>query len=247
VIKNKEMKNKLLYILSLLPVVLYAQQSAQIEYKINFLDSEYLKKTAQSKNEFLENLIIESKEFLKETTFLLTINGNQSTFKVNQQIATKNTSLSKFAYALVNGDGLYYTNMADNEILHQMEAYGSRIILKTSYDDYNWTLTGESKKIDKYLCYKAILSQENKKITAWFSPDIPFRFGPAGYGNLPGLILELSFENDLSSIVYFASHLDFDKNKIQTIEKPNGGKVIGKLEYDKMGEKAKENLKKMRN
>lgn len=241
------MKSLSIIFFCILHFAVFTQNVAQVEYKINFLDSEYLKKTAQTKNEFLENLIIESREFLKETTFLLTINGNQSTFKANQKIATKNTSLSKFAYALVNGDGLYYTNTADNEILHQMEAYGSRIILKTNYDDYSWTLTGESKKIDKYLCYKAILSQENKKITAWFSPDIPFRFGPAGYGNLPGLILELSFENDLSSIVYFASHLDFDKNKIQTIEKPNGGKVIGKLEFDKMGEKAKKNLKKMRN
>uniref|UniRef100_UPI00404ACD98 GLPGLI family protein n=1 Tax=Flavobacterium sp. TaxID=239 RepID=UPI00404ACD98 len=32
---------------------------------------------------------------------------------------------------------------------------------------------------------------ENLTITAWFCPKIPVPYGPNGYGELPGLILEL--------------------------------------------------------
>jgi GLPGLI family protein len=32
-------------------------------------------------------------------------------------------------------------------------------------------------------------------VTAWYAPDIPVRFGPIGYGGLPGLILELQNES----------------------------------------------------
>ncbi len=63
----------------------------------------------------------------------------------------------------------------------------------------NWTLLNETKLIDKYVCYKAttenVVSNSNNTfrhpIIAWYCPEIPFSFGPIGYGGLPGLILEL--------------------------------------------------------
>lgn len=241
------MKNLLYISIYLIQVSLIAQQSVQVEYKINFLDSEYLNQPTQNKNEFLESLIIDAKDFLKETSFLLKINSNESEFKASEHIATKNQHLSKFAYTLVNGDGLYYTNLTEKETLHQMDAYGSQIILKTSFDEYKWHLTGESKNIGNYLCYKAVTNLKKTEITAWFTPNIPLRFGPAGFGNLPGLILELTFDNNLSTIVYYSSQIKFEKDKPLKIEKPTAGKVINQSEFDQMGEKAKENLKRMGN
>ncbi|MDT8346924.1 MAG: GLPGLI family protein [Flavobacteriaceae bacterium] len=229
------------------PLVALSQNAAAIVYKINFLDSEYLNQPTQNKNEFLESLILDAKDFLKETSFLLKINGDESEFKAREQIATKNQNLSKFAYTLVNGDGLYYTNLTDKETLHQMDAYGSQIILKTSFEYYKWHLTGESKKIGKYVCYKAVTNRKKTEITAWFTPHIPLRFGPAGFGNLPGLILELSFDNNLSTIVYYSSQINFEKDEPIKIKKPTKGKIINQSEFDQMGEKAKENLKRMGN
>jgi GLPGLI family protein len=61
----------------------------------------------------------------------------------------------------------------------------------------DWTITDEQKIIEGFNCYKAIAKRVEKNneneyishIEAWFAPDIPCNFGPANYGNLPGLIL----------------------------------------------------------
>ena len=77
-------------------------------------------------------------------------------------------------------------------------------------------MTGESKKIGKYTCYKATYEKEVEEATfsfgnfnqaqntpkkkkmkkvnvvAWFTPEIPIATGPSRYGGLPGLILEVS-------------------------------------------------------
>lgn len=62
------------------------------------------------------------------------------------------------------------------------------------------------KTIDGYKCYyavyKGLSSKQNNSshpIYAWFTPEIPVPFGPAGYGGLPGLIIEL-VENNISMI-----------------------------------------------
>ncbi|PRP67445.1 GLPGLI family protein [Nonlabens agnitus] len=48
---------------------------------------------------------------------------------------------------------------------------------------------GETKLTDM------IEKDENTTVTAWFTPQIPVQHGPAEYGGLPGLILELNANN----------------------------------------------------
>jgi GLPGLI family protein len=62
-----------------------------------------------------------------------------------------------------------------------------------------WEITNETKKIGKFNCYKAIglfersgyINKKDEKIIAWFTPEIPFNFGPKYYSGLPGLIIKL--------------------------------------------------------
>ncbi len=105
-----------------------------------------------------------------------------------------------------------------------------------------WNITSETKKIENFTCYKAtqeisiINGAKNtdgsvkifkKTITAWFSPEIPYSFGPAGYGGLPGLIIELQDENKL-----------FGLQKLELISEntpiilPTKGKEISSTEYN---------------
>ena len=69
-----------------------------------------------------------------------------------------------------------------------------------SFSDFNWKITNQSKKINNYVCYKAIGNLKplnpnlpNYYFEAWFSPEIPLQYGPNGYGGLPGLIFEIYF------------------------------------------------------
>lgn len=53
------------------------------------------------------------------------------------------------------------------------------------FDYYNWKITTETKKINNFLCYKAI------PIEARFCPEIPLPYGPENYAGLPGSIFEV--------------------------------------------------------
>lgn len=70
------------------------------------------------------------------------------------------------------------------------------------YENYmrDWVFTNETKKIENYTCYKATLdlfverTSQVSQIIAWYTLDIPIPYGPAGFGGLPGLILELKYK-----------------------------------------------------
>ena len=97
-------------------------------------------------------------------------------------------------------------------------------------------LQQKKKMIDKYLCYKAtykydFVARDNKiksrTITAWFSPSLPFSFGPKDYGGLPGLILELQ---DWET-TFLATKIDLLDESIK-IEFPKGNTVTQE-QYEK--------------
>lgn len=92
-----------------------------------------------------------------------------------------------------------------------------------------WTLTNESKNIDKYTCYKATTDYVvvNSKgefthpVVAWYCPELSYQFGPAGYGGLPGLILELQERNNL----FGATKIEFKASEEKIIVPTKGIKI----------------------
>ncbi|WP_458629312.1 GLPGLI family protein [Winogradskyella sp. PC D3.3] len=53
-------------------------------------------------------------------------------------------------------------------------------------------MTEESKVINGYTCYLATIDKLNdKKVKAWYTPDIPVKHGPRGFNGLSGLIMEI--------------------------------------------------------
>lgn len=71
----------------------------------------------------------------------------------------------------------------------------------------NWVFVNETKIIDGYICFKAtkeiFYKRTNVKSNniAWYTPDIPVPYGPAGYGGLPGLILQLEIGTKVTYLV----------------------------------------------
>jgi len=64
------------------------------------------------------------------------------------------------------------------------------VILKEELDKINWKITKEQKKIKEYQCILATAEYEGRIYEAWFTPEIPVRYGPYRLRGLPGLILE---------------------------------------------------------
>lgn len=56
--------------------------------------------------------------------------------------------------------------------------------------------SNETKKIDRYLCNKALVTFRGRNWEAWYTTEIPYSFGPWKFNGLPGLILEIYDETN---------------------------------------------------
>jgi GLPGLI family protein len=122
-------------------------------------------------------------------------------------------------------------------MLYHQKEFESEIYLIQHSEVIDWKLSQEKKKIGIYTCYKATKkdffigssgNQIPRNITAWYSPEIPYSFGPLKYNGLPGLILELS--ND--KVTFFAKKIYLNIKEKTSIEKPKKGIEISKKKYD---------------
>lgn len=94
----------------------------------------------------------------------------------------------------------------------------------------NWQLSKETKVINGYPCYKATCEWEYetrsgntgiRSATAWYTPQIPYSFGPNGFNNLPGLILEIEQNGNklvAKKINIFKENINISFPKMKTIE-----------------------------
>ena len=73
-----------------------------------------------------------------------------------------------------------YTNLCYNEAAPKIE----------------WKLESGSKTIIGYQCKKASCTFRGRKYTAWYTPDIPIYSGPYKFADLPGLIMQISSDDN---------------------------------------------------
>ncbi|MEC7753611.1 MAG: GLPGLI family protein [Bacteroidota bacterium] len=156
--------------------------------------------------------IIETQDFLSESEF----------------------SLNIAAIAAEKIDGLFM-NYNDGVTYMVSESLGEKLIIIDSLNRFKWVLGNEKKEIQGFNCLKAVGTRiydrtETSKVVAWYTPEIPIPTGPAGYGGLPGMILEL---NEIGYVSYQALEIETDLNKksLKRIELPKRGKLISRNEY----------------
>ena len=175
-------------------------------------------------------------EAAKNQKFELSFNNKSSHFKFIKDLKTEYKFEKAARSGLTSSFDLYYDKINKYEIRKMSD--GTLVKAESNYQ--NWQVTKDSKKIDKYICFKATLEVEKlnrkgvkikKTITAWYSPSLPYSYGPKNFYGLPGLILELT-ENKTT---FLAKKIDFIKKDIK-IEFPKG-KTISKEEYDLNQEK----------
>ncbi|ADY29565.1 GLPGLI family protein [Cellulophaga lytica] len=237
------MKNILLLIL--LPILSFSQiKEGVIVYKIDMnkqqavLDKEKSSIGIQ-KYEYLSNVFKASKEL----EFNLSFNSKYSLFNPLDNLDVGKTNYFKgLALIMSSSKGKYYTSLSQKK---QIIETRRKINFDLPIEKGNWKLTKETKKIGDFLCYKATFLKTtkngNKTIIAWYSPAIPFAYGPNNYvGQLPGLILEL---NDIMA-TYKAKEIKLNPKKPVDIKWPQNIKTMSKDEYKKAGDEYYNKLKK---
>jgi len=175
----------------------------------------------QKSKEFAELLLQMDRAIQQELTY----KNNEAIFKpILNEDDSYLLSLSK------NQEGVFYKNTKANLNYCQKTKYSKTF--KISLNPVEWIETDEIKTILDYSCIKAIGTINNSqvpdevyKIEAWFTPKIPVSFGPKGYGDLPGLILELKVTNNH----YIA--IEIEKSAEVIIDEPQDGEKVTKKEY----------------
>lgn len=230
----------LLFICSITLISSAQTQSGKIVYKVDppehFLDTIGKGKTGEADPFFKK----EWKKTLRAAPYLeftLVFNQTQSSFKAEEQMINDNGVDLNLAGMVAGVEGVYYTDISEQVKIHQNYVRQKNWLIKSSLADVEWKIHSEKKKIKGYTCQKAtanvaLNSEVDGEITAWFSSDIPFQFGPIGLGGLPGMILGL----ERNHFYFYADEINLSSSK-KTIHKPTKGKSISRKEMDKITRK----------
>lgn len=196
-----------------------------LEYEIILQNEPDLFKENTMMRGLFENAIKEA----NNVTFELIVTKKGSKFSIKKNLESDgNKRVVGFTLAMLHYSGIIYS--LNNKLLIQNSILGDNIYLEKDLID-NWILSDETKLIGDYLCYKAnnIYKVINNSktfehpVVAWYCPKLPYKHGPNGYGNLPGLILELQVRNIMfgAKIIKFNNEMEFDLNFLNRIKKLN--------------------------
>lgn len=204
----------------------YGQENnIYVEYGAVIQNEPELFKTNTVMRNLFENAMLNCNKVTFE--LIITKKGSKFFIKENLDIGNNKSALG-FTMAMLNYSGIVYS--LNDKLLIQNSLLGDNIYLESDLKN-NWVLSNETKLIDNYLCYKATNTYKvtskiktfEHPVTAWYCPKLPYQYGPNGYGNLPGLVLELQVRNVIFGvkIIKLDSELDFDFNSLNKIKKLN--------------------------
>jgi GLPGLI family protein len=199
-----------------------------VEYSLSFIDDKELSKSG------IGTYFKSAKDNAKYVTFILEFNKDEMCFFAQ---TTKIDGINlDFSIAFSGVDGKYYRKADESTVLHYSEniMVGKSVINEDMKVD--WKLHNETKKIQDFLCYKAstIIKFNNgvgdfqKELTVWYCPQIPYAYGPKGYGQLSGMILEYHYDRT----VIGAKKIVFSKDA--KVKVPTGGKLMTREEYSEI-------------
>ena len=193
-----------------------------------------------------------------ERTYYLEFTNDESQYKQEVKLDDDSVIEGGGMKLVIAGNGggndVLYKNLKENQYADQVEIFGKEFLIKDALENRDWVMEKETKNIGEYTCFKATYTTtrtvmvaesssdgENKEVTseeevtvmAWYTPQIPVKNGPANYGGLPGLILEV---NDGSETI-LCSKIVLNPEKGLAIKEPTKGKVVTATEYEEIMEK----------
>lgn len=174
----------------------------------------------------------------EKISFVLLFQETSSIYRLTNRLSSDMDKGLNFSVLLTGGNEEIYINKKNNVKLKKVEIFGQLFLVEIK-ENNNWILTQQSKMIGKYKCYKAVLNkkikdfynkEKNILVEAWFTSEIPVSLGPKGFGNLPGLILELH----QGGIIFYADKIVLNPNGQIIIKEPKKGKKISEKEFSEL-------------
>ncbi len=241
------------FIFLLTSSVLSQPRSGEVVYNLHKTES-------FEQNELLKDYKKVTKKIdiiLSDLSFKLKFNLTKSEFGIVKSLFRDIDEFhTKMAIITCRGNVNYFTDSKKQKIIELKPLFNKTYLIESTFKDYSWILTKESKKIGNYICYKARAQKEisgpgsvqkikkNLSIIVWYCPELSFPYGPFESSGLPGLVLEYN----IGSLVFIANSIKLSEKNI-SIELPKDGDgiKISKKEFDQIGKEAYENSKSFRN
>ncbi len=262
------MKTKILIVLILSVFTLNAQNfQGKATYKtFRKVDFKMSKKKGAPKSD-MQKKIQEQLRKQFQQTYTLNFNKSESTYTQNKKLSAPEASAGGFKLVIAGSGGgtdILYKNIADKNYINKTEISGKRFLIKDKLEDFGWEMSGETKNIGNYTCYKATRSREETRTsmsitdgkpeekkekvtiatTAWYTPQIPVSNGPENFWGLPGLILEIQD----GKLTIVCSEIVMNPSDKKEIKKPRKGKKVSQEKFDKiMDDHSKEMMERFRN
>ena len=248
---------------------MFAQDfSGRATYKTHRKSSFELDSTTIAANPGIQEQMEAQMRKMFQKTFTLDFTKSESMYKEEQELdAPKGPSANGGVMVMVMGGNgssdILYKNISENRMAHKTELMGKVFLIKDNLEAYDWELTGETKNIGNYTCYKAVYEKEEEDIqidmidgevkeekvtkkrtlVVWYTTDVPISNGPNNYGGLPGLILEVN-DGDLTIV---CSELVLNPKEAKEIKEPVKGKIVTREKFSKISlEKTKEMMNRYR-
>ena len=140
---------------------------------------------------------------------------------------------------VVSGENKIFTDLKNKIITDQKDFMNRIFLVEKKIPEPDWRITGNQKVILGYTCMEAVRQDTaGKKTAVWFAPSIAISGGPAGFCNLPGMVLEADINDGQRSLT--AKSIE-PVAKVLQLQKPKEGKKVTEEEYKAIvAEKMKE-------
>lgn len=217
-------------------------------------------------NSDLQKQLQEKMKKMFQKTYTLNFTKSTSTYTQNKELepAAQSGGVQIMMFGSGGGNDILYKNTTEKKYVNKTEVFSKEFLIKDKLSDEAWEMSGETKKIGKYTCYKATRTREEEQIShimtdgeteekkqmvtintvAWYTPEIPVSNGPDMFWGLPGLILEV--HEGKRTIV--CTEIVLNPAEKVKIKEPRGGKKVNQEEYEKIvKEKAAEMNERFKN
>ncbi len=258
------MKIKILITLLFVSIPCFAQDFyGKATYKTHRKSNIQLDSTTIAANPGIAEQLKARMQKMSQKTFILDFTKSESVYKEDRQLDAPSRPQASGGLMVMTvggggGNDIMYKNVKEDRMANKVDLMGKIFLIKDKLVNYDWKLTGETKNIGKYTCYKAIYETEvenitvssvnddakqktetvKRTVTAWYSPEIPVSNGPQNYWGLPGLILEI---NDGRLTIVCTEIVINPAEKIE-IKEPKKGKVVNREKYRKISREKTEEM-----
>lgn len=171
-------------------------------------------------NETVRNVVVQRIRDDKRI-YTLTYFDNQYLFKQEKE--------SHASQTLEVDPLVIFIDFKDSSVVSQYkyDFAGTLYLIKEKTKRYQWNISDKETLIKGRKCYEATL-ESNSNVKIWFTPEVPFHYGPLGYNDIPGLVMKME------TAVYVLTLENVSEITEAKMEIPVKGKPITREAFDKM-------------